>query len=236
VSISAILFDKDGTLIDYWQTWLPINREAALFAAGGEAALAFELLRAGGHDPLTDRIEPGSPLAAGSVEDIAVAFAARLGSRKPERLVEGIEAIFRRGGAQYSRLVAGARETLVELRRRGFHLGLASNDSMGGLEASLARHDVLPLFDFKVACDSGFGAKPDPAMVLGFCAALGVEPSAVAVIGDAPHDLMMGRAAGAGLTVGVLGGTSAREDLAPYADLILGGLGELLARAELAGP
>jgi phosphoglycolate phosphatase len=236
VSISAILFDKDGTLIDYWQTWLPINREAALFAAGGEAALAGELLRAGGQDPVTDRVEPGSPLAAGSVDDIAAVFAARLGSRRPEQLAGGIEAIFRRGGARHSRLVAGARETIVELRRRGFRLGLATNDSMGGLEASLAPHDMLGLFEFKVACDSGFGAKPDPAMVLGFCAAVGVAASTVAVVGDAPHDLMMGRAAGAALTVGVLGGTSAREDLAPYADLIIADIGELLSRAEFTGP
>ncbi len=234
--ISAILFDKDGTLIDYWLTWVPINREAALFAAGGDAASAFELLRAGGHEPLTDRIEPGSVLAAGSVEDIAAAFAARLGSRAPEELAQGIEAIFRRGGARHSRLVTGAKETIAELRRRGFRLGLASNDSMGGVEASLAQHDVLELFDFKVACDSGFGTKPDPGMVLGFCAAVGVVPGAVAVVGDAPHDLIMGRAAGAALTVGVLGGTSAREDLAPYADLIIAKLDELLSRAEFKGP
>ena len=33
VAIRGILFDKDGTIIDYWRTWVPINREAALYAA-----------------------------------------------------------------------------------------------------------------------------------------------------------------------------------------------------------
>ncbi len=104
--------------------------------------------------------------------------------------------------------------------------------SIGGLEASLGPHHILDLFEFRVGCDSGFGGKPDPRMVLAFCAALGVPPSAVAVVGDAAHDLIMGRAAGVGLTVGVLAGTSGREDLEPYADRIVDELGDLLLIAD----
>jgi len=234
-AIRAILFDKDGTIVDYWSTWLPINRQVALFAAGGEEALAAELLRAGGQDPVHDRVQAGSVLAAGSVDDIAGVFAAKLGPRTPDGLAAGIEAIFRRAGAEHARLVPAARQTLGELRRRGYRLGLASNDSIGGLEASLAAHEILGLFDFKVGCDSGFGAKPDPRMVFAFCATLAISPTAVAVVGDAPHDLVMARAAGAGLAIGVLGGTSAREDLEPYADRVIAGIPELLTLAELKG-
>jgi phosphoglycolate phosphatase len=232
MAIRGILFDKDGTVIDYWRTWVPINREVALFAAKGDTDLAAELLRLGGHDPTTDRVTPGSPLAAGSVDDIAEAFAPRLGGSGPPDLATGIEAIFRRGGAAHSALLEGARETIVELKRRGFGIGLATNDSAGGLEASLADHDILGLFDFAVGCDSGFGSKPDPRMVLGFCRRLGIAPREVAVVGDAVHDLAMGRAAGVGLTVGVLSGTSARADLQACADLILPSLNELLERPE----
>ena len=56
MAISALLFDKDGTIIDYWLTWVPINREVALFAAGGDDELAVELLRDGGYDSATMRI------------------------------------------------------------------------------------------------------------------------------------------------------------------------------------
>ena len=100
----------------------------------------------------------------------------------------GIERIFCAGGAQHSVLIDGARATLAELKRRGLRLGLATNDSAGGLQASLAEHDVLDLFDFAVGCDSGLGSKPDPRMVFGFCQALGVEAGEVAVVGDAVHD------------------------------------------------
>jgi phosphoglycolate phosphatase len=234
MGIRGILFDKDGTVLDYWRTWVPINRMAALYAAGGNAALADELLRLGGHDPATDRVTPGSALAAGDFHDIASAFAAHPDVAGADSLVAGIERIFCSGGAQHSVLIDGALATLTELKRRGLRLGLATNDSMGGLEASLAAHDVLHLFEFAVGCDSGLGSKPDPRMVHGFCRSVGLEPGEVAVVGDAVHDLAMGRAARAGLTVGVLSGTSGREDLEDYADLILPSINELPAQPQFA--
>ena len=235
MAIKGVLFDKDGTILDYWQTWVPINRKVALHVAGGNQALADELLRLGGHDPATDRVTPGTALAAGDFDDIADAFARHPNVRRTPELATQIERIFREGGAAHSVLIAGARETLIELKRRGFFLGVATNDSIGGLEASLAPHAVLELFDFLAGCDSGYGAKPDPRMVLAFCQATSIAPDEVAVVGDAVHDLAMGRAAGAGLTIGVLSGTSRRADLEGYADLILGSVNELLGLAEFGG-
>jgi len=214
MAIRGILFDKDGTVIDYWRTWVPINREVALYAARGNHTVAAALLRMGGHDPVTDRITPGTPLAAGSVDDIAEAFAAHPQVAPAAQLVAGIERIFCSGGAQHSALISGARDTLVELKRRGFRIGLATNDSAAGLEASLAQHDVLHLFDFTVGCDSGLGREE------------------VAMVGDAVHDLAMGRAARVALNVGVLSGTSGREDFAGLADLILDSINDLPARPE----
>lgn len=235
MAMRGILFDKDGTIIDYWQTWVPVNRKAALHAAGGDATLANELLRLGGHDPETDRVMPGTALAAGDFDDIANAFRAHPDLRAGAQLSADIERIFCEGGAQHSALIKGVRATLAELKRRGFHLGLATNDSIAGLEASLADHDILHLFDVKTGCDSGFGAKPGAGMALAFCEASGIDPSEMAVVGDAVHDLAMGRAAGAGLNIGVLSGTSARDDLEGYADLILDSINDMLARPEFAG-
>jgi phosphoglycolate phosphatase len=233
MAIKGILFDKDGTLIDYARTWVPINQEVALWAAGGDAALAAELLRRNGQDPDSGAVTAGSLLAAGSVYEIADALAADLGSRTPPNLAAAIDRIFSEGGAKHAVPVDGAAATLVELKARGFKLGVATNDTEGGLEASLGRAGLLELLDFTVGCDSGFGSKPDPRMVYAFCAAVGVDPVEVAMVGDAVPDLAMGRAAGVGLNVGLLGGTSAREDLAGTADLILAGIGDLLLHPEL---
>jgi phosphoglycolate phosphatase len=231
----GILLDKDGTIIDYWRTWVPVNREAALYAARGNAALAAELLRLGGQDPDTDRITPGALLAAGDLTDIVETFARHADVASAAELVPGITRIFVQGGARHSELIAGAEAALQELQRRGFRLGIATNDSAAGMEASLAPHSVLPRFDFLAGADSGYGAKPGPGMVVAFCAAQGLNPAEVAVVGDAVHDLAMGRAAGVGLTVGVLSGTSGREDLAPLADIVIESIAELPAQAGLQG-
>jgi phosphoglycolate phosphatase len=229
LAIRGILLDKDGTIVDYARTWLPVNRAAALHVAGGDAALATELLRLGGHDPETDRITPGAPLAAGGLMDIARAFAAHPHVASAPELVAGIERVFIEGAAAHSVLIDGARAAIAELHGRGFCLGIATNDSAAGIEASLGRHDIMACFVFAAGCDSGYGAKPDPRMALAFCAAVGLAPQEVAVVGDAVHDLAMGRAAGVGLKVGVLSGTSARENLTGLADVIVADIGELAA-------
>ena len=63
--------------------------------------------------------------------------------------------------------------------------------------------------------------------LVGFCKAVGLHPSQVAVIGDSTHDLEMGHAAGAGLNIAVLSGTAGRDDLAPHADLVLDSIADL---------
>ncbi len=234
--VRAILFDKDGTIIDYWATWLPINREVALFAARGDIALADRLLRAGGQDPERNTVAPGTPLAAGSVAEIADVFAGLLGARTPPRLTDQIDRIFQEGGARFSSLIAGAAECVAEMERRGFLLGLATNDSAGGMRASLAAHDLLGRFRFLAGCDSGHGAKPEPGMALAFAEAVGIAPREMAVVGDSAHDLDMGRRAGAGLLVGVLCGTGRGSDLEAKADVVLATTADLNHHASFERP
>jgi phosphoglycolate phosphatase len=225
--IRGLLFDKDGTLLDYARTWVPINREVALFAATGDPALADELLALGGHDPATDSVVPGSVLAAGSHDEVAEVFAARLGHAAPAALATAIERIFREGGARHAVAIDGAARALEALAAKDYVLGVATNDSAGGLAASLDRSGLGSFFTFGVGCDSGFGAKPEPGMALEFCRITGLSPDECAIIGDAVHDLEMGRRAGFGARIGVLSGTSGDADLAPHADVLLDSIRDL---------
>jgi phosphoglycolate phosphatase len=226
--IRGVLFDKDGTLLDYEKTWLPINHKVALAASRGDLHLAHDLLRAGGHDPLTDRITPGTVLAAGTNDDLAACFARVLGPRTPPNLSQMISEIFAMGGAETATLIAGVDETVRALRAGGIKVGLATNDTDGGMRASLARVGMLEDFDFLVACDSGHGAKPGPGMGLAFAHAIGLAPAVLGMVGDATHDLDMAKAAGFGLKVAVLSGTGTALDLQPHADVVLPSVRELL--------
>lgn len=226
--IRAVLFDKDGTLLDYARTWTPINREVALLAARGDARLADLLLDIGGQDPISGAVRAGSPLAAGTHDEIAEAFAAHLGPATPPGLAAAIADVFSTGGAKHAVLVDDALPTLAQLTASGLVLGVASNDTHAGIEASLGRHPgVLEHFAFLAGCDSGYGAKPGPGMVLAFAAAMDIPAGSIAVVGDAVHDLEMALRAGAGMRIGVCGGTSPRAALSPLADHVLERLGEL---------
>lgn len=227
--IRAVLFDKDGTLIDFAASWGPVMAIVAAELAPDDPALARRLLEIGGHDPDTGHTAPGSLLAAGTSLEIADGWLEPLGHADREALAERIDAGFQRHCTRYVTAVPRLRETLTALRARDLCLGVATSDSAGAAHAGLGQLGLVEMFASIYGYDSGRGTKPGPGMVLAFCADHGFEPAEVAVVGDNTHDLEMAHAAGAGLAIGVLTGTGRPEDLAPLAHHVLPGLAELPA-------
>ena len=229
MAIAGILFDKDGTLLDYHRTWMPLNRAAALAAAEGDAALAERLLERAGFDPARGRIAAGSLLAAGTTAEIAALWSEALPGRETAALTREMDALFVEGVAAYASPVTDLAALFRRLNGRGLALGVATSDSHEGALASLAPFAVLELLDFVAGYDSGHGTKPGPGMVEAFCRATGRPAAAVAVVGDNLHDLEMGRRAGAGLVVGVLSGTGEAAELATLADRVIDDISALEA-------
>jgi phosphoglycolate phosphatase len=224
----GILFDKDGTLLDFNRTWLPIYRHAAREFAAGDAALAEALLVEHGFDPARQRFQGGSLLAAGNNRQIADAWALQL--RRPgqvEAISLRLHEIFHEQGAIQATPVARLASTLRRLKTSGFSLGVATADSHQGIINTLQAFDVLPEFDFLAGYDSGHGVKPEAGMVQAFCKHTRLSSSEVVMVGDNRHDIEMGRNANAGLCVGVLTGTSERADLEAIADVVLDDIGAL---------
>jgi len=231
MAIRGILFDKDGTLLDFNATWVPANRAVARMVANGDEGLALRLLEAGGQDDATGTVKPGSLLAASDIGVIAEVWGELAPDHGQSDLVGMMDEIFQREGAISSAPIDGLANTINSLKEHGLTLGIATNDSEAGARVTLAPFDVLHNFDFLAGYDSGHGAKPGPGMVHGFCASCDLEVHEVVVVGDNRHDLEMGRNAKAGMVVGVLSGTSARGDLETLADHVMeniGGLEELL--------
>ena len=217
MTISAILFDKDGTLIDYHRTWTSLNHDAALLAAGGNAELANRLLAIGGWDAASQRVAANSVLAAGTTFEIATLWSKHGSKFDAVDLTEAIDQIFSRGmsGAVP---VTELGPLFSKLKDRGLMLGIASSDSAAAVEALAKQHKLIEHLDFAAGYDSGHGAKPGPGMLLAFCDAVGCGPSETVVVGDNHHDMAMAEAGGAGLRIAVLTGTGTRAELELHSD------------------
>ena len=224
----GIIFDKDGTLLDFNRTWLPIYRYAAKEFAAGDADLEDLLLTQHGYQPGRNRFIGGSLLAAGNNRQIANAWAQQID--KPDQ-VESISCrlheIFNHQGSIHATPVKDLANTLKQLRQSGRKLGVATADSHQGIINTLQSFDVLHEFDYLAGYDSGHGVKPEAGMVLAFCEQLALDVATVVVVGDNRHDIEMGRNANAGLCIGVLTGTSTRDDLESIADIVLEDISEL---------
>ena len=83
------------------------------------------------------------------------------------------------------------------------------------------------LFSAFLGYDSVRNPKPAADPVHLACKLLGVAPHEAMVVGDNLHDLDMARNAGAGAAIGVLTGTTGREELASKADAVLPSIADL---------
>jgi phosphoglycolate phosphatase len=224
--ILGILFDKDGTLLDYDASWEPVNRQLALLAAKGDVKLANTLLLACGMDPETGIVLADSLLAAGNSRQIAQGLVDAGATYDVHDLTAELDRIFA-DAADFSVPVTDLGHLFAQLKQKGLKLGIASSDNERSIRAIVQRFGLTDHVDFIAGYDSGHGCKPEPGMVHGFCQATGLSAAQVAVVGDNNHDLHMGRNAGAGLAIAVLTGTGSRETLMANSDFCLNNITEL---------
>jgi phosphoglycolate phosphatase len=226
LKISGILFDKDGTLLDFAKSWEPVNRRAAHYAADGDRDLADRLMRACGMDPETGETTGDSLFAASSTGEIAAGMIEAGSTHTLEDLVHHFDLFFLEGAANAVPL-ADLQKVFLGLRARGLKLGIASSDNEASIRRMAEGQHLLPMLDYIAGYDSGHGVKPNPGMIEGFSRACGIALSEIAMVGDNAHDMHMARNAKAGLAVGVLTGTSGAATLSPFADHVVGSIEDL---------
>lgn len=224
--IRAILFDKDGTLLDFHRTWFAITDRMALEAAGGDRGRADELMDLAGYDFESGRFRAESVFAAGTNADIAATWFADLPAAERQAWVVRFDEVTAREGASGAVPVEGCHEAIAALHAAGFRLAVATNDSTAGAEQTLLTLGIAQMFVAAYGYDAVASPKPAPDVVHAFADMSGLRAAEIAIVGDSGHDIETGRAAGAGLTVGVLSGTGTRETLS-RADAIINSIAEL---------
>jgi phosphoglycolate phosphatase len=228
--IRGIVFDKDGTLIDFEKTWVPalLGGAKALAETVGRGDMANKMLESVGGDPATGRIFAGTQLASGTTDVVAARWC-EIVTELPgvDEVVEWLDEYWTRTTLANLHPVAPLRPLLQDLRGQGYRLGLATNDAEKAACLTLEKLGVIDLFEQILGYDSGHGAKPEPGMILEFCRSTGLSPGEVAMVGDSPADLDAARAAGCGMAVAVLTGASGAALLAPLASHVLASIVDL---------
>ena len=227
--IRGILFDKDGTLIDFNRTWFGIILGLARRSAGGDDAQARELAAQVGYDWEQQRFIGGSVVAAGTMAELVAAWHPELDANRLDERIADYDLFALEEGARSATAIAGLDATLATLHGQGFVLGIATNDSEAGARATAAALGITARFSSLIGYDSVVQPKPFPDQLHLFASQTGLDAKHIAMVGDNLHDLEMAHAAGAGLAVGVLSGNSTRAELEDRADVILDSIADLPA-------
>jgi len=227
-----IIFDKDGTLIDFSATWVPLIRKRVSFVlkrVGKNGGLEAFLLRSWGIDPINGKVDPRGPcpVSPRSDEIIIGTMALYQHGYHWDEAKQWVAQAFDEADADSDWRknvipIEGIQPFLTRLKKDGFQTALATNDERKDTEAILQHLHMDSLFDMVLCWGEVSPPKPNPETILTICKKLSVPPHETVMVGDSVTDMMMGKRAGVALSVGILeGGVTPREELEKVADLVV---------------
>lgn len=226
MEIKAVLFDKDGTLIDFEDTFAPALAGVINELSKGDKALATSLAHSVEFDLHNLSFDINSIVIAGTNFDVANAFASHLQNIDAFELSNNLDEMFERHSAASVTALEGLENTLTSLNKMDLPLGIATNDTEENARLHMQTLGTADQFAFYAGYNSGHGAKPEPGMILAFAEQFGLQPQNIAMVGDSVHDLKTANNAGA-IGIGVLTGLADKEELTPHANFILDSINQL---------
>lgn len=227
MNVDAIIFDKDGTLIDFDAFWVTISVEAIkdiLRQLCQEDDLVCEILEAFGvHNGVTDIngvLCKGTYKQMGQiVYDIVSRYGCDISRDEVEKVV--IRAYTQNSDkGEITPTSPDLLKVLTELKKRNKKLAVVTTDNEEIARKCLKELGVEELFD-KIYTDDGIiPTKPDPYCVFDFCKLTGVKRECMVMIGDTMTDVDFAKNAGIRI-IGVAKNDQNKQILAPRADAVI---------------
>lgn len=231
----VVIFDKDGTLIDFSSMWSDWGGQVArCLAQAVSPEFVARLAAEWGFDPQSGLIDANSPLAMAPMSVLRnLALTALIDAGLTPTVAQQVlvQCWQPPDPIALARPLADLPRLFGQLRAAGSRIAVATADDRAPTEATMAALGVAALVDTMVCADDGILLKPQPDAIHVICARLGAVPARTVMIGDTTADLRMGRAAACGLVVGVASGAMEHAVLAPLADVVLPSIAALVREA-----
>lgn len=124
----------------------------------------------------------------------------------------------------------GDLETLFKiLKMNNVKIALITSDNRKGTDALLDELGLTKYFEHVICGDDpDTEPKPAPYIALKICEKLGIDPSDAVMVGDTKTDMLLGKSAKLGWSVGVLSGVGQTGDLLPHADHVVNDIEDIL--------
>ena len=228
--IDGIVFDKDGTLIDFHATWGPILRKAIADLVepfDNKQVITENVFNTLGVDPVSLRSFDG-PYSITTFDKIYTVVATVLYQHgmKWTDAEQRVLTIFKKAAETPPSLeqlspTTDLPEFFNSLEASGINVGVATADNRHGTLDTLEKLECN--FDsLFIACgdDQGLPSKPDPDLLHQIADSWSTDTKRIAMVGDTVGDVYMAQQAGA-ISIGVLTGAGTTEMLNPYTHAVL---------------
>ena len=223
----AIIFDKDGTLLDFDAFWVTVSIKAievVLAQFRRQDVPVSEVLEAFGvHDGETDM---NSTLCKGTYEQLGglmYDILHRYGCEESCETVTKalIEAYNQNADAgDVKPTCPDLAEVLTKLKARNIKLAVVTTDNMHITRTCLEKLGIIDLFDKIYTDDGEVPTKPDPYCVYHFSEFAGVDQANVIMVGDTMTDMRFAKNAGIA-AIGIAKQEANTQILAPHAAAVI---------------
>ena len=216
--VEAVIFDKDGTLIDvhhYWASMLKIRAKLIVNKYKLDGNVKNELMNVMGIDTETSKIKPDGPVGIKPRSFIVSVATEVLNYYNVNAAHNDVEDMFLEADKKTSKnmlpllkLLPGVNSLLSSLKKNNVKMFIASTDLSSRSRGAMEALNIDGYFSDIIGGDSVKNTKPSPDLALKIINRFNFDSNKVVVIGDHPVDILMGNTASVGLSVGVLTGLS----------------------------
>lgn len=202
--IKGIVFDKDGTLLDFDRLWVPVARFAAerIFEKLGIPKVGIDsyIYDIGIRDGSFDISAPFPRGAFAEMTEILIRHARAGGATQTdEEIIESSLVFFSKQAkaeAEIAPICEGLRELLVSLRDSGIALAVVTADERKSALYCLGELGIADVFDTVLAFDGVHPPKPSPYYMTKFLTEHGFSPDEVLMVGDTDNDIQFAKNSG----------------------------------------